>query len=432
MSATQYVVLGFFILCAIAGVIVFATMGGSSGGGSQTLAVTMWGTIPSTYIEKAEEVLNSTKPGTIAVTYTQKDPSTFDTDLTEALAEGKGPDIVLLPSPFLLHDQNKLALIPWSYVSESTFKNTFAEAGEVFLTDKGSYAIPFIIDPLVMYWNRDTFNAASISLPPATWDQVTAEAPKFSVLAPDKTVLKSAVPFGEYANVSNAKNILAALTLEAGGRMVARNGADATNYLLEIPQNSTVPAFESAVSFYTQFADPSQTTYSWNRSLPNSQDDFLSGNLAMYFGMASEIGSIRDKNPNLNFDVTSLPQVKGVPTKTTYADVYGFAVLANSKNQQNAANAIILLASQPVIKAVSDLSGLPPVRRDLLATLPGTDSGDVFYNSALWSKAWLDPSPTFSAGVFKTMIESITSGQARVQEATRIAGQQFDESLRSQ
>lgn len=430
-STTQYIILAIFIISTLAGVIVFATLGNGGGGGGAGISVTMWGTVPKNIIGKVVETLNAPKPGTISIEYTEKNPETFDTELTEALAEGSGPDIVLLPHSYLVHDQKKLVLIPWNYISERTFKDTFIEGGEIFLTDKGALAVPFIVDPLVMYWNRDMFNSVSIAKPPVSWTEVTNIAEKLTQSQENKTIKKSAISFGEFQNVSNAKSIISLLTLQAGGSLVKREGEVISNTLLEVDENMQIPAFESAVSFFTQFADPLRSLYSWNRSLPLSQNHFTAGNLAMYFGFASELNSLRSKNPNLNFDVAIVPQAQGAKTKITYGNVYGLGIVSNSKNQSEAFSAIAMLASLPAIRTFVENSNLPPVRRDLLTAMPGTSSGDVFWKSALWTRGWLDPDYQRTSIIFRTMIESITSGETKPSEATRIASQSFDELVRS-
>ena len=60
-------------------------------------------------------------------------------------------------------------------------------------------------------------------------------------------------------------------------------------------------ADETALLFYTDFTNPSKTSYSWNAALPQSFDAFTSGELAAYLGYASEYNSIISRNPNLRF-----------------------------------------------------------------------------------------------------------------------------------
>ena len=431
MSITQYIVIGVFILALIVGVFVFAVFGGSSSSGAGALSITVWGTVPEAYITKISDSINSGKPGTISIDYVKKSPDTFESDLTEALAEGGGPDAVIIPHNILLKNEKKLALIPWSLLSENVFKDTFIQGGEVFLTDQGAYALPFMVDPLVMYWNRDIFNNASISSVPKYWDEMSNIAPKLTQLSESKVVIKSALPFGEYQNVNNAKEIISAIAMQAGSPIVALSGGVPADLLLTSVAGSNVKPFESSISFFTQFADPSSLMYSWNRSLPNSDKMFLAGNLAMYFGFASELSSLRAKNPNLNFDVARIPQVRNSNSKITYGNIYGLAIIGSSKNKQSAFQALSLMIGSSPMKALLDNSGLPPVRRDLLATLPGTGSGDVFFDSALWSRGWLDPNYSATSKYIQDMVESITSGASKPTEAVMTLGERMDELLKN-
>lgn len=430
MSTVQYIILGVFILFAIGGVIVFAGFGGTGGSSSDTLAISMWGALPTDTIKKISDALNAGGKEAVKIEYREVAPETFEKELVEAIAEGVGPDLVIIPHTLLLKEQNKLSLIPWSLVSERTFKDTFVEAGEVFATNEGVYALPFAIDPLVMYWNRDIFTAKGIAKPPVLWEEASSVSQKVSEIAENKIIKKSGISFGEYQNVTNVKEIIATLAMQAGSQMVQRNGAGVKNYILETAQGAETPSFETAVTFYTDFADPNNSKYSWNRSLPSSESLFLSGKLAMYFGFASELSSIRAKNPNLNFDVALIPQAKGTTVKTTYADTYGIAVVKSSANSAQAFNAMLLLVSATSENILAESLALPPIRRDLLAVFPGTGAGDIFWQSALWSKSPLDPDPLKTSLFQKNMIESITSGQLNTREAVRSYSQQIDEIIR--
>ena len=430
MNTTQYVIIGVFIFFAIVGVVVFAGFGASNQTGSTTLNVSIWGTIPQLAVTRLVETINEAKPGTIVVDYQEFPSNNFESILTEALAEGTGPDIVIMPHPFLARQERKLLLIPWTSYSEALFKDSFVEAGEVFTTNSGTYALPFLVDPIVMYWNRDTFNSKSISKPPQLWGTVKDLAEKLTEVSDKKVIKKSTVAFGEYQNVVHTKEILSALIFQAGNPIVKRDVDGLDNVLNNVPDGAEMSGFDAAVSYYTQFADPLQPFYSWNRSLPTSEQMFLSGDLALYFGFASELRSLKEKNPNLNFGVATLPQAESAGVKATYGNVFGMAILGNSANKQGAFQAVMLLTGAGPISLASSLVGLPPVRRDLLAVLPGTASGDVFWKSALWAKAWLDPNPERTNLALKEMLESITSGRSRYEEATQLFVQKLDEELR--
>ena len=101
------IVFGFFV---ILGVILFATakFGGTSGGVVIT-PVTMWGTLPKDTINKHIQNLLAKDKGSLSITYVEKSSATFEKDLVEAVADGIGPDIVILPQDILLKNINKQA-----------------------------------------------------------------------------------------------------------------------------------------------------------------------------------------------------------------------------------------------------------------------------------------------------------------------------------
>jgi ABC-type glycerol-3-phosphate transport system substrate-binding protein len=174
---------------------------------------------------------------------------------------------------------------------------------------------------------------------------------------------------------------------------------------------------EAAVSFYTEFGNPAKPSYSWNRSLPNSTNYFLSGDLALYFGFASEISNIQLKNPNLNFDVAMVPMSREGGTNVSFANFEAFAIPKSSKNTSGAFAVASILSGPVGGSAFNKVMKLAPVRRDLLSKKPTSAYESIFYDSAIRAKGWLDPNPTETDAVFKNMIESITSGRARVSEA---------------
>jgi ABC-type glycerol-3-phosphate transport system substrate-binding protein len=63
-----------------------------------------------------------------------------------------------------------------------------------------------------------------------------------------------------------------------------------------------------------------------------SKSLFLSGSLATYFGFASEYYDLKNKNPNLDFDVAPLPQAKGERRAATYGKMYGFSIVHTTPN----------------------------------------------------------------------------------------------------
>ncbi|MCF7865201.1 MAG: extracellular solute-binding protein [Candidatus Pacebacteria bacterium] len=430
VSTFQLAFLAIFILIAVVGIAVFAGFGGSSR--AAVPKATIWGTLPGYYISEMVRNINI-RSTVIDVTYVEKDPETFQADFVNALAEGNGPDAVLLDDDMLYSQKNKLQSIPFTTFAERDYLNTFIDGASIFIARDGIMGVPFSVDPMVMYYNKNILARSAISRPPQTWKEMNQIAPSIIQRTDTSNITQALVPFGEYSNVKNAKEILASLFFQSGNNITEKNPQNDEVYSvidkdLEKSLDESSP-IASVLDFYTSFANPSKPLYTWNRSLPNSQDAFLGGNLAFYFGYASELQHLQDKNPNLNFDVAQIPQeAGGVPN--VYGKMSAFAIVKNTKNFAGALGVISKLTDKDSIVIWRDLYNLPPVRRDLLAE-PAKDAYmTVFYRSAIQSKSWHDPNPAGSDLVFKDMIESITSGKDKLSNAVGDAKLKLDRLLK--
>lgn len=426
MSSFKIIVLTIFSLSIVAGIAIFAFSKGSSS--APPADVLVWGTIPDNYfnITYAASSLFSNK--NIKVNYVRKDPHDFDSDFVEALAEGRGPDVVVIGDDIIYKNRNKLVNIPYKSYSERIFKDTFIEAGEVFLSDSGIVAVPFLIDPIVMYWNRDLFANNQVSQPPLYWEQIPDLVNRMTKKDSSGNVFQSTIAFGEWSNVTNAKEVVSMLLLQAGTPITARSGNAVVSVLDSQLGFTTIPG-QSALDFYTQFSNQASKVYNWNRSLPNSLNSFLSGNLAIYFGYSSELFQILQKNSNLNYDVAIVPQIKDTKKRIVYGRMLALAISRQSRQVAASYLVINALTEQKSLLELEKLTSLPPVRRDMLANVPPDAYRSVFYNSALIAHTFIDPNPVATSKVFKDMIESITSGKSRVSEALSRANAEITSEL---
>ncbi len=411
----QIAVLGIFSVLLLVGFLGF------SGkipfpGGSGTVnygQVTLWGTVPQDIMQTViSDNANNNK--SITITYVQKNKTTIMRDFVEALADGNGPDIIMVTQDEVMNNFVKIALLPYTVMSERDFKNTFVEEGEMLLRPEGIIAMPITIDPIIMYWNRDIFTNASIVAPPTRWSEFYGLAPRIVASNQNGDIKQSFVAFGEYQNVVNAKEILSALILQSGAPIVTfSNGKWETNF-------GTNQGAERAIGFFAEFARQDKDSYSWNRSLPTSLSMFQSGDLALYFGYASEYSLIKQQNPHLNFDIAQIPQTDNAAKRVTFGRMQSLAVTKASKNPAGAVHAVLLLSSSEMSAALAKAMALPPVRRDLLSQRPSDAVFSILYDSALISRAWYDPLPAATSQLFQGMIEGIGSGQTKVSQALSV------------
>jgi multiple sugar transport system substrate-binding protein len=409
MTKFQLILTGVFVAFILIGVLVFSFSKGSS---KPIVPVVMWGTIPTDVFAKAFAVTTLATDRTISLNYVQKNASTFDGDFLNALATGKGPDVVLLSQEEIFKNQSKLFTIPYANYAERDYLNTFVQEGSLFLNANGTLAVPILIDPLVMYWNKDIFTTAALTAPPSFWDQFYGLTNSLTKKDGAFNITQSAVALGGYSNVNNAKDILAALLIQAGTPIVSMSPNGVLTSVLIYNFGLPVTPAISATTFYTEFSNPAKADYSWNRSLSNSQDMFTAGNLAIYFGFSSELNVLRQKNPNLNFDVWPLPQSRTAQKKVTFGRILALALVKNSAKISSAYAIVAGLSSANNVAAFSKTLGMPPARLDLLSTIPKDSYSTVFYQSALQSRGWFDPDGTQTNSIFQNLIETITSGKA--------------------
>jgi ABC-type glycerol-3-phosphate transport system substrate-binding protein len=143
--------------------------------------------------------------------------------------------------------------------------------------------------------------------------------------------------------------------------------------------------------------------------------------LAFYFGFASELGSLVNKNPNQNFLAAPFPQIRNASFKLTGARVTGIALLSSSKNFNTAFVAASLMSTGDFASKFAGATGMAPARRNLLQTKPTDAYSPIFYDSALYSRSWLDPSARETDTIFRLMIEAVLSNVMTPAEAIRDA-----------
>lgn len=417
----QIIVLIIFVVFIVAGVALFATFKGSNS--SNILPpITIWGTFPKDKFDLYISKVNQTQQTPFSITYVEEKPDAFLHDFIAALARGSGPDVILVPSDVLLPSEDKLTVIPYSVFPQRTFMDTYIDEARVYLSPNGVLGIPFSVDPMVMYWNRDTFNAAGLPTPPKYWGDFTILNKKLTQKTSNGTITASAIALGDFSNVVNAREILGSLLLQTGNPVTQfdQYGAVASA-ISPSAAKSPVPA----VTFFTQFVDPSNANYSWNHSWPDSKTAFIAGKLATYFGFASELFNIRAKNPNLNFDVAPFPQLKDGGVPAVYGKLYAFSLVKQSPNAQ-AAFQIISTITQPsyLVNLSNDLY-LPSVERVIIASGSTDPYITIFNNSALIARTWLDADPNTSRQIFGDMVQAVTSGQKQIYQAVSDASEQY-------
>jgi spermidine/putrescine-binding protein len=413
------IVFGLFIVIGVAVFAGYIDLGGSKNAPTTPSGkVLMWGTVSKQVV--AQFLITATSEDqTYSITYIEKTPETYENDLVQAFASGTGPDLFMITPDMFWRQKDKIFEIPYSSYPLATYTGTYMDVAKTYLTPTGILAFPVFIDPMIGYWNKDIFASVGLATAPKEWKEFPALSEKISIVADDYTIERSAFALGEYINIDHAKEILSLLILQTGDPITHVDAAGKLALDLGM-QGSSVQKDGAAIAldFFGQFANPIQKkTYSWNKNFTSDKEQFLSGDLAYYLGFSSEITAMRRANPNLNFDITFVPQANVNGNKATVGKLYGIAISKQSKNQPLAYYALgdmVTPDKNGKFLAAATQAGvmIAPARRDMLPNDPANVYAGIFYQSALVSKTWIDPNAQLTSDIFRDMVSDLQSGKS--------------------
>jgi ABC-type glycerol-3-phosphate transport system substrate-binding protein len=423
-SSFQTILLVVFGIVFAGAILVFSGLisfgSKSAETATPTGVVTVWGIIPR---NKLQPFLDTADigGGDYTVLYSEHDPDTIQQDLIVALANNTPPDLILFSSEVFTQFKDKLYTIPYTVISERMYRDSNIDGAQIFLTKEGMLARPLVVDPLVVYYNKDVLAKSKFVVPPRTWADLKSAIPLLTVRDVRNNITQSAIALGTASNINHSRDILSALFLQTGNSIISYDSGSNTpiSMLGATPAGSLQAPTATALEFYTSFSNTTNSNYSWNISLPESLQYFLAGKSAFYIGRASELFTIQAQNPNLNFDVMQLFQTGADTRAITFGSFLGIGMLKDAPNPVAAYAALTAMSTPASIDAISKTLSLPPVERSLLLARQDNPYVSVFFTSALSSFAWPDQNPVQTKTIFREMVTDLTSG--RTDAATAIS-----------
>lgn len=434
-SSFQTILIGVFIVGFVIAIAIFSGLFSSSSSSSTSATptgeVVVWGIVANDAMQTYVDNFNSQNYG-YTLNYYYHDPANFYQDLITALADGSSPDLVIVSSETITRIQNKLSIVPYTTYPERQYRDTNIDGAQIFLTTSGISALPLVVDPLVVYYNKDLLAAKNFVNPPKTWDDLQTAVPLLTKKDKQNHITQSAIALGEVNNIANYRDILSALFLQTGNSIVNYN-TTTNSYQAALTSGTTDATQElptvQALSYYTSFANPTNANYAWNNSLPDSLQNFLAGKSAFYIGRASELFTIQAQNPNLNFDVAQLFQSSGSTRPITFGSFVGVGIMKNAPNPAAASAAASEMVAQSNVDYLSKILSLPPVQRNLLQVSQKNPYVSIFFQAALSAFAWPDPNPVSTNSIFRDMINNVNSNTTDVQSAIYEATKDLQSSI---
>jgi len=348
-------------------------------------------------------------------------PGNYENELLNALAAGRGPDVFMFNSKWLIEHGDKIAPAPSNKMTAETFSGFFPQVAEQdFVSEGRIYAMPLFVDTLALLYNRDIFDAKGVVFAPGTWKEFEEAVAKLRTFENGKMGDKAAAIGGTSARVSNAVDLVGLLMLQNGSTIVNESFTRA-----DFGREG-----EAGLLQYTKFADPQSPLYTWDDSLGLSNEVFANGEVAMAFAYPSDVREIKDSNPFLDFEVSKMPQLdKSNPVN--FANYWGLAVRSGSSNL-SAAWDFTIFASTDKASAenyIIETGHAPALRFSINNYLDNPDIG-VFAGQALTARSWPQADDDQVDIIFNDMIRNVISDGVTVETAISSARSALTELIR--
>ena len=293
------------------------------------------------------------------------------------------------------------------------YKTNFVDvAFNDFVFNNQIYGLPLYVDTLALFYNKDILNSAGITRPPQDWDEFNSDVETITRLDGSGQITQSAAAIGTARNINRSTDLLSALMIQTGVRMT---DTDNRNASFSGRVNNT-PVGELALKYYTDFANPSVRTYTWNDVQHYSVDAFTESKTAMMFNYSHQAGVLKNKSSRLNFGVAPMPQVSSTDIKN-YANYWGVGVSASSKSPNEAWKFVAYLASKEGAQSYLSATLRPSARRDLIELQRNDLDLGVFAVQALSARSWYQIDNIAIETIFADMIDDVNFGRSSVKNS---------------
>lgn len=318
------------------------------------------------------------------------------------------PDIYRIHSTWLPMFRSYLAPVPTETVKNLELETDFFDTYKTTLKENGKYlAIPLMYDGLALFYNKDLIESGQVELPKSWWDLKSA-ANKLTVKDKDGKIQIAGVAMGLTDNVDQWSDIL--------GLMMKQNGVDPLS-----TDPAQIKKLQDVLTFYTMFRTGDHV---WDESLPSSTQLFANGKLAFYFGPSWRVFNINELNPNLKYDITTVPQLPTLDNATQaqsssdtqltnihWSNYWVEGINNKSKHQKEAWKFLEYLASKEGLEKMyttasqtRDFGEIYP-RKSLTDKIVGNSKIKAFVSVANNATTWYLTSRTFDGGLDDAMIK---------------------------
>lgn len=302
------------------------------------------------------------------------------------IAGGTPPDVFAMSPPLYPDWQSRgvlLNLQPYLDADPTALDGVYPVTLQAYQTPEGYFGLPRDFQTIVLYYNKDMFDAAGLAYPTAdwTWDDLRTAAQKLTI---DKDGDGRTDQWGFSADGYGPEALIAPMIRSFGGDLI---DVTARKTLLDSPEA------KAAIGLIREM-------FVTDQSMPNEQevasfgwDPFLAGVAAMTL---SGHWSIPDYSASaLKWDIAPIP--KGPKGRVTTVNSAGF-VISKDTAAPDAAFAFVKFATGVEGQTLAAKIGLAVPIREAVATAPAyLEQTSALIDHALFvdALAYAQPLPVF-------------------------------------
>jgi len=317
--------------------------------GPVTISMMMWG--DPAELEVWNQIVADFHQATpnITVKVEVSDWDSYWTKLKTLLSAETPPDVFAMDAPLYLDYQSRgvlLNLQPYLDKNPDMLKGVYPQTLEAYKTPDGMYGLPRDFQTIVLFYNKDMFDAAGVAYPTADWtyDDLREAAKKLTVVGSDGKTTQ----YGFYSDLWDMELIWSEALWAYGGDVI---NADHTK---------TLVGDAKAREAWQLFHDMMFEDKSWpdsNTAGEYGGDPFLAGVAAMTTIGHWAVPGYADAK--FKWDVAPMP--KGPAGQATSVNSAGFVVGKASKNPDASFEFLKYVLSEPAQKRLAELGFACPV-----------------------------------------------------------------------
>ena len=372
---------------------------------------------------------NASHP-TITVRYRNFRYEEYERELLEAWADDRGPDVFAIPATWIKKYEPRLEPMPASYripvyemqgtirqelvtvlkefrgLSANDIRTRYVPAvyDNVVLNNQ-IYGLPYSLDTLVTFYNRDMLDRAGIPEPAFDFFDLVEQAPRLTLASEGNRIIQSAVALGGTDNIPRFFDIFSSIMLQNG---VQAKG----NFFQPLSDRNSADRLAQVFTFYTDFARPGRASYSWNKDLDNAFELFASGRLAYFFGYSYHADELRRRGMSFNWGINNFPQTRGAQGTKYYTNYWVNVVAKKSNNRAAAWNFIQSTAASDKVNLYLEANKKPTALRSLVNQQLADPDTAVFASQVLTADSWYNGYNIEAAELYlKETIEGLLSGE---------------------